>query len=155
MRKWISYLLLLAAIPVLSFGGFGGEDVGKLSPAQVVLLRHGDHVMLLTDTKELGIGEDVAKAVMNMKQTSPSEVFLDTAEYLLVEPGAEEWLPQLQEYLRPSCNVCYATGDVDLEQAGRFLQRHEPQLTLTDYEAGDHGLPFLTVKEGRMKLERP
>ena len=155
MKKWISYVLILAAIPALSFGGFGGKDVGKLSPVQVVLLSQKDHVTLLTDTKELGIGENVTKAIRNMKEVSQHEVFLDTADYLLVEPGTEKWIPQLQEYLRPSCNVCYVTGDADPKQAGQFLQLHEPMFTLTDYEAGDRGLPCLSVKEGRMKLEQP
>ena len=153
MRKWIGYTLTLAMIPILSFGGFGGQDVGKLSPVQVVLVRNSEQVVLLTDTKEQGTGEDVASAVMNMKQTSSSEVFLDTADYLLIEPGAQVWITQLHEYLRPSCNVCYVTGRADLEQAGLFLQLHEPSLTLADYEAGDHNLSCLSIKEGRMQLE--
>ena len=153
MRKWIGYTLILAMIPILSFGGFGGQDVGKLSPVQVVLVRNSEQVVLLTDTKEQGTGEDVASAVINMKQTSAAEVFLDTADYLLIEPGAQVWITQLQEYLRPSCNICYVTGDADPEQAGLFLQLHEPSLTLADYEAGDHNLSCLSIKEGRMQLE--
>lgn len=154
MKKWIRYLLILAAIPMMSFGGFGGEDVGRLSPAQVVLLRQRDQVMLRTDTKELGIGEDVEKAIRNMKDTSQHRIFLDTADYLLIEPGAEMWIDQLQEYLRPSCNICYIVGEVDPEQAGQFLQRHKPMLTLTEYKAGNHRLPCLTVEKGRMQLEQ-
>ena len=153
MKKWIGYTLILAMIPILSFGGLGGQDVGKLSPAQVVLVRNSEQVVLLTDTKEQGTGEDVASAVMNMKQTSSSEVFLDTADYLLIEPGAQVWITQLQEYLRPSCNICYVTGDADPEQAGRFLQLHEPSLTLADYAAGNRCLQCLSIKEGRMQLE--
>lgn len=153
MKKWIGYTLTFVMIPILSFGGFGGQDVGKLSPVQVVLVRNSEQVMLLTDTKEQGIGEDVTSAVMNMKQTSSSEVFLDTADYLLIEPSAQVWITQLQEYLRPSCNVCYVTGGADLEQAGLFLQLHEPSLTLADYAAGNHRLERLTINEGRMQLE--
>ena len=153
MKKWIGYTLTLAMIPILSFGGFGGQDVGKLSPVQVVLVRNSEQVVLLTDTKEQGTGEDVVSAVINMKQTSAAEVFLDTADYLLIEPGAQVWITQLQKYLRPSCNVCYVTGGADLERAGLFLQLHEPSLTLADYEAGDHNLSCLSIKEGRMQLE--
>jgi hypothetical protein len=82
-------------------------------------------------------------------------VFLDTAEYLLVEPGAEIWLPQLQQYLRPSCNICYVTADMDLKLAGKYLQNHGPKLTLAKYEAGERRLPYLITEEGRMKLVRP
>ena len=156
MKKWLIYGLLLAAIPVLSFGGLGGEDVGKLQPVQVVLLQNqDDEVRLMTDTEDLGRGEDVSQALLYMKETAPGRVFLDTADYLLVEPGAEIWLPQLQEYLRPSCSVCYVTDEVDLQQAGQYLQLHEPKLTISQYEAGERGLPYLISNEGRMKLVRP
>lgn len=156
MRKWIFCALILAAVPVLSFGGFGGEDVGKLRPVQVVELRaENGGVQLLTDSNDLGIGEDVAQAINNMNETSPSKVFLDTADYLLVNPGAETWLPQLYQYLRPSCNVCYVTAEVDLKQVGRYLQLHEPKLTLIQYQAGERRLPYLISDEGRMKLVRP
>lgn len=155
MKKWVGYALILAIIPALSFGGFGGEDVGKLSPVQVVLLRFADeNVQLLTDTEQIGIGADAEKAIMNMKETSASGVFLETADYLLLEQDAEAWLPQLRQYLRPSCHICYVTGDIDPKQAGQFLQLHEPALTLTDYEAGERHLPLLISKEGKLKLER-
>lgn len=156
MRKWIFCALVLAAIPILSFGGLGGEDVGKLHPVQVVTVSaRNDGVQLLTDTEDLGIGDDVPQAINNMNDTSPSKVFLDTADYLLLEPGAEIWLPQLQQYLRPSCNICYVTADMDLKLAGKYLQNHEPKLTLTQYEAGERRLPYLITEEGRMKLVRP
>lgn len=156
MRKWILCALILAAIPVLSFGGLGGEDVGKLRPVQVVEIRNRDNgVQLQTDTEDLGMGEDVYQAVKHMKETSPARVYLDTADYLLIEPGAEIWLPQLQEYLRPSCCLCYIAGEVDLPAAAQYLQLHEPKLTLTHYEAGKRNLPKLIFNEGSMKLVQP
>lgn len=156
MKKWIFCALVLAVIPVLSFGGLGGEDIGKLQPVQVVAVSNrGENVQLLTDTADLGCGRNVDQAVANMKETSSYSIFLDTAEYLLVETGAEIWLSQLQEYLRPSCNICLVTGEVDPEQAGAFLQLHEPGFTMTHYEAGEGRLPYLIFEEGRMKLVRP
>ena len=156
MKKWLFCVLVLATIPVLSFGGFGGEDVGKLSPAQVVaVMAEDDRVQVLTDTGELGIGEDIRKAIGNMNETAPARVFLDTADYLLIKPGAEPWLPELQQYLRPSCNLCYVTAEVDLKQAGEYLQIHEPKLTMTQYKAGERRLPYLISDEGRLKLVRP
>ena len=53
MRKWIGYTLALAMIPILSFGGFGGQDVGKLSPVQVVLVRNSEQVVLLTELQKI------------------------------------------------------------------------------------------------------
>lgn len=155
MRKWFFCALVLAAIPIFSFGGFGGRDVEKLRPVQVVAVSTVQHeVQLRTDTEDLGIAADVSQAIRHMKETSPAEVFLDTADYLLVSPGAEIWLPQLQQYLRPSCSLCYVPAEVDLIQAGEYLQLHDPKLTLTQYEAGQRQLPYLITEDGRMKLVR-
>lgn len=153
MKKWIFYALALAAIPALSFGGFGGQDVGKLQPIQVVMARpDGSGIRILTDAQISGWGTDVDHAIRDMNDSASSQVFLDTADYLLLEADAEQWIPQLREHLRPSCNLCRVSGNVDLTLAGEYLQLHEPKLTVTQYEAGDRGLPNLIIKEGRMKL---
>ena len=156
MKKWLSYLLLLAAVPVLSFGGFGGHDVGELQPVQVILVRtKNGQLHLSTDTQSTGLGEDIHKAIADMNETASARVFLDTADYLLLGPGGELWLPQLREYLRPSCKLCYVTGEVDLGQVAAFLQLHEPKLTLAQYEAGERGLSCLISNEGRLQLVQP
>lgn len=156
MRKWIFCTAIVAAVPILAFGGFGGEDVGKLQPVQVVsIAKQENRVILLTDTGDRGAGADVSRAIKDMKATSAARVFLDTADYLLVEPDAEAWLPQLQSHLRPSCNVCFVEGTVDLELAGQYLQLHQPKFTMMQYEAGERRLPCLRTEEGRMKLVRP
>lgn len=156
MKKWLFYVLALAAIPVLGFGGFGGEDVGKLRPVQVVMIRNlNGGLCLLTDTEDIGNGRDAHQAITDMKQTAPANVFLDTADYLLLEAGMEKWLPQLQDYLRPSCSLCYTIGNVDPVQAAEYLQLHEPELTLTQYEAGEYRLPYLISEEGRLRLVQP
>lgn len=156
MKKWLFCALVLAVVPVLSYGGFGGEDVGQLKPVQVVMLReNGEGLMLLTDTEDIGIGKNVSEAVMDMKEAAIGQVFLDTADYLLLEPGTEGWLPQLRQYLRPSCSLCYVNGEVDLKLAGEYLPHHEPKLTLIRYESGAHRLPWLESEEGRLKLVQP
>ena len=153
MKKWMVYALMLAAIPVLSFGGFGGEDVGTLHPVQVLMVRlEKDGLCLLTDTEDTGTGKDAHQAILDMERTAPGSVLLDTADYLLLEVGTEACLEQLREQLRPSCSICYVTADVDLKQAEEFLQHHEPALTLTQYAAGEHRLPYLITEEGRLKL---
>lgn len=153
MKKWLFYALVLAAIPVLSFGRSGGQDVGKLQPVQVVMARpENGKLRLLTDTEDTGKGEDAHGAIEDMNETASARIFLDTADYLLLAEGAEQWLPQLQEYLRPSCSLCYVAGEVDVTKVGEFLQLHEPELTLTQYEAGQTTLPLLISEEGRLKL---
>lgn len=144
---------MLAVIPVLSFGGLGGEDVGKLSPVQVVKISpEKEGLRIVTDEGQCGWGRDVASAVEKMKATSSASVFLDTADYLLLEPGTEAWLPKLQQYLRPSCSVCYVSATVDPSEAATYLRFHQPNLTLAQYEAGQRELPTLIYNEGRMTL---
>jgi hypothetical protein len=156
MKKWLFVLLVLTAIPVLSFGGFGGEDVGKVRPVEVLTVcAKGSRVQLLTDTGDIGIGEDIPAAVRDLNETAQAKLLLDTVDYLLTEPGAEIWISQLQEYLRPSCYICYVTGDMDLKQVSPFLQIHEPEMTLNDYQAGERRYSHLIANEGRMKLVRP
>ncbi|MBQ6839873.1 MAG: hypothetical protein IJO45_04190 [Oscillospiraceae bacterium] len=155
MKKWSVYLLLLAVIPVLSFGGLGGEDVGKLCPVQAVMIRReNDGLRIITDGGQSGWGEDVSSAMEDLKKTASANVFLDTADYLLLKPGTEVWLKELKHHLRPSCSVCYASGALDLVEAAAYLQIHQPSLTLTQYEAGQRDFSTLVYQEGRMALVR-
>lgn len=153
MKKWLVYALILAAIPVLSFGGFGGRDVGKLQPVQAVMVQlENGKLRLLTDTEATGRGENVPEAIEDMNKTADARVYLDTADYLLLSEGAEAYLPQLQEYLRPSCCLCAVAGQIDMTKVGTFLELHQPEQTLTRYEAGERELPLLISEEGRLKL---
>lgn len=155
MKKWISCLLLAAAIPILGLEGFGGEDLGSLEPVQVLLVtreRGGIHIR--TDSDQEGSGQDAAAALENLVKTASSKVFLDTAEYLLLEPGTEKYIPQLKQYLRSSCTVCNVLGPVDLQDAAQYLQLHPESVNLTQYEAGKQQLLTLIYNEGRMTLVR-
>ena len=156
MKKWLYCVLILAGLPMLGFAGFGGKDVGKLSPVQVVEIAFKDDLLQLrTDTGALGKGEDITQAIDHLKQTAPAEVFLDTADYLLIRPGSEYDLPELYQHLRPSCYLCYVTDEVDLELAGKYLRIHEPTVTMAQYEAGERRLPYLISEEGGLKLVQP
>lgn len=153
MKKWLGYALALAAVPMLSLGGFGGRDIGKLQPVQVVLLETvGGKLQLHTDAGAFGRGEDLTKALEDLHKTAEGWVDLDTAEYLLLGEGTEDLLPQLQEHLRPGCCVCQAAGQIDLTKAGSFLQLYRMKRTVAQYRAGEKSLPRLISEEGRLKL---
>lgn len=149
MKKWI----VAAALVAVSVAGRSGTDVAKLQPVQVVAVTKQDgQVLLQTDTGSFGIGADVAAALSDMGRTSASEVFLDTAEFLLVDPKCEDQLPALEELLRPACMVCRMEGDVELEDVGSFLRNHSPERTLKDWRAGEVIHQVLVTKEGRTEL---
>ena len=89
-----------------------------------------------------------------MEMTAFGQVFLDTAEYLLISPEALRWLPELSELLRSSCQVCLADGVADLAAATEYLAVHEPGYTLGDWEKSETGLPVLYSIEERMYLAK-
>lgn len=153
MKKWLWYLAVLAFVTVLGRKPTSGNDIGKLQPVQVVcILRQENGVVVQTDTGDWGVGDTLWSATENMKETATKDVFLETADHLLLAPSCVELLPQIMEMLRPSCSLCLMEGEPDLEQVGQFLEFHRPELTLTQYQAGKRDLPTLKTENGRMTL---
>lgn len=153
MKRWLFYAAIIVAAALLSGKGTPGADVGKLQPVQVVRVSGGaDWVKIETDTGDMGTGSNLEQAFEDMKETSSAEIFLDTAEYLLVSQGRKDLLSEMMTHLRPSCTVCIVDGEPDMEKVGAFLHQHEPQTTLMHYRAGKRELPTLEIREGRMEL---
>ena len=109
-------------------------------------------VILETDTGDRGYGRDPAEALANLKDCAPGVLFLDTADYLVVESGCEAWIPAVSWLLRPSCKICVECGNVDLETAAVYLAIHQPEITLREWLGGERGIPQLQEREGRLEL---
>ena len=150
MKKWI-LLALLAGL--LMFSPFTSADVTKLKPVEVIRLSGTTRgIRVETDTGESGEGTDLRQAFEDLKQTASGEIFLETADRLLVTPQTVELLPELTYFLRPGCNICVEIGNSELSDVGAFLRIHEPGVTLQDHIAGEAALPVLCVEDGRMYL---
>lgn len=153
MKRWLWYIGIVAVIAALSGKPSAGKDIGKLQPIQVVRLTCPQgQVCMETDTGDVGMGENLKSALADMKLSAPAEIFLDTADYLIISPGCMDLLPAVMQYLRPSCSVCLEEGKPDMEQVGVYLQQHAPSITLMQYRAGERDLPTLVTREGRMRL---
>jgi hypothetical protein len=140
-------------IAALSGKTAAGTDIAKLQPVQVVHLSCSEgQVVVRTDTGDWGMGETLKDALRNMMAASPQEIFLDTADYLLLSENCIDLLPAMMRYLRPSCAVCLSEGAPDMGQVGAFLQHHAPKATLVRYRAGVRQLQTLVTREGRMEL---
>ena len=153
MKRWLwcAGALLLTAI----LGGmpFAGTDIAKLQPVEVLRVqKDGEMISVELDTGDSGKGATLEAALQDLKESTPGKVFLETADYLLINKEAETLLPSLAEHLRPACGVCLENGEAKLEEAAEFLGAHEPGLTLQEYRAGDHALQELVVREERMYL---
>lgn len=100
-------------------------DVAKLQPVEAVAVyMEQDMVILKTDTEDIGIGKTTQEALQNLKDTTPAVIYLDTAEYLLVAPGAEQCAEELKPHLKTSTKVrTYSGGEVKEEV--KYLDAHD------------------------------
>jgi len=150
MKKIVIYTILLAAallIPVK------GTDVGKLVPVEVIqIYKEGDVGGIATDLGESGVGTSVKEAVENLKATTSGIIFMDTADFLLIDVNAKEEAIVLKDYLKPSVRVCFLDGEIDLEKTAAFLNVHRPATKLENY--GQEELKdILTTENERMILK--
>ena len=147
MKRWILYG---AALALLGISPFRGMDIGKLSPVETVWLAHQNgQVLIQTDAGDIGRGATVQEALANLQDSAAGIVFLETADYLIVQTGAQMLLSQEGDVFRPSCMVCLAERMPDLEQATEFLRTHEPGTTFRQWKAERSSLPLLQEKDGR------
>lgn len=89
-------------------------DVAKLQPVEAVAVYvENGQVILETDTEDRGVGKNALEALADMKAKALSVIYLDTAEYLLVQEGAEEYAIELKPMLNGSVLVGqYLKGEV-------------------------------------------
>ncbi len=152
MRKilWLLALMLTAAY---GSGLFEASDVAKLQPVELIRISWlGNDILVEMDTGEQGHGATLAEAFADLKEKTTGDIFLDTADQVLLTRETEELIPELLEFLRPACRVCLEDGSADLEKAAAFLDTHQPEITLMDCQNMSRQLPVLVTREGTMKL---
>lgn len=150
MKRILVYILAAAAalaIPMESI------DVGKLQPVGLVqVYKEKGNVIIMTDTGDIGEGDQVASAFEDLEKTTTGVVFLDTADYLLLSVDAADLLRDLSAYLKPGVKVCLADSGIDLVKAAEYLKVHRPPVKLGGCE-GVQNLPKLEQENGRLKLK--
>ena len=144
--KLLLYIVLLLAVCFLPVQP---TDVGKLIPVEVIALSEGEgELAVRTDTGDLGRGSTLQEAFGDLRDTAPGTIYLDTAAYLLLEPGTEDLATALTGYLKPDTKVYLAVEGIQLEGIAEYLSAHHPGLPLKDaLEVSE--LPVLTEKDGR------
>lgn len=129
------------------------SDLGQLQPVRLVqVTSSGQMLHLRTDTGLYGEGVDFASALKDLYRTSPGEVYLQTADYLLVTAVTVKYLEELKSVLRPGTEVAQIACVVDAERAAAFLSAHPGGLPLRKAQAHSV-LPVLQVKGERYVLE--
>lgn len=148
MKRWLLYIIVL----LCGVSSNGGTDIGELAPVEVVWLsENAGQIYLETDTGDMGRGETIQAALTDMKAAAPGTIFLETADYLIIEQGREALLEQAYDLLRPSCKISVAWSKPDLKNVAMFLNAHEPPVTLRQYHVEKNELPVLREEEGRFE----
>lgn len=100
-------------------------NVAKLQPVEAIAIyTEQDTVIIKTDTEDMGIGETALQALQDLKETAPAVIYLDTAEYLLIAPGAEKYAEELKTHLKTTVKVrMYSGGEVKEEV--KYLDAHD------------------------------
>ena len=151
MKRLLLYALMIGvvwAVPTEK------ADVAKLRPVEVIAIyKSGDEVLLMTDTEDAGAGRTAAEALKNMRSTSPAIIYLDTAEYLLVEAAAAGEAEALRKELKETVRLCGVAGQIDLKDAAQYLPVHGDLPSLRSWKAGDF-LPVLHEENDRLKISQ-
>ena len=149
MIRWLLYIIIVVGIFLVPTEG---TDVGKLQPVQTVAVYQvDDHYVIETDTRDVGQGTSLQKAIENLKETTPAVVYLDTADFLLVDGVVEHQLDELKGVLKGSVSVYRLSGTQDLKETSKFLSTKQKGPSLKSWKNGVI-LPVLTCKNGRMIL---
>lgn len=129
----------------------GKTDISRLEPVETLqVITTEDGVRVLTDTGAKGYGSTLTQALENLHSSAPNRIFLETAQFLLVDD--QRLLEELYPVLRPACRVYVVRKQADLEVAAKYLELHGPQITLGQYRAEKEELPIYYSKEGRSQI---
>ena len=149
MKRWIFYILLFAAAVLIPVDG---TDVGKLHPVQAVSLGyHNEQVILKTDTGEIGRGETPELALVNLKQTAPAIIYLDTAEFLLVEENALNYVDPMRKLFKSDVGICQIQSEIEVDKVAEYLRIHGKLPKLKQWKTGEN-LPVLRLENERIIL---
>lgn len=143
MKRIVLYCLILGGLLVVPVEKL---DVGDLEPVQAVwaYLEDGE-LVLETDTKDKGSGQGVDGALADLEEHCKGIIYLDTAEFLLVEEAATAQIPELGKYLKGSVMVCQWDGHGEVKDAAKYMAAHEKGCKLKDWN-GDVKLPVLELR---------
>ena len=146
--KWIFYLVLLLGAALLPTEA---TDVGDLIPVEVIAISESQGIVTVeTDMGDIGRGGSLQDAFSNLRDTASGIIYLDTAEYVLLEEGMEPQIPVLRDYLKDSVRICYGQEGISLDGIARYLDVHRPERRLS--ENGE--IPVIVESNGRYQIDK-
>lgn len=158
-RIWI-WLLAAGALAMTGLWPMESCDVAELQPARVLMITMENGRIAADCGEASGSGATLDEALRDMERTAQGNLFLDTAEQVLIHTSAYAVLPQAaqSDALRPAAKVYLVEGELpEAEAASKFLQTHSGRVTLGRVRAAILGAgsvqpPHLVSREGRLQL---
>ena len=136
MKKWLIFAAVLTTVAILSRRPHPARDVARLEPVQAVYIYQKEKTLCIeTDTGASGSGNTLKEAAADLKSSAYGEIFLDTAEFLLLDPRVAI-TADFHTLLRPTCGVTFTTAPPDLQAISEFLSVHTPKHTLLEFRIG-------------------
>lgn len=139
MKKLVVILLAAATLGALGVLPFRSVDAAKLLPVKtVVVTKSGDQYVVDIGEGVRAVGQSLREALDRLREEVSGEVFLPTAERVIVtEPaeGAVEAVAEETEF-RPAAGI-YLTPDPfpDVKALGKYLDAHPSNVTILDTRA--------------------
>ena len=135
MKKWLFLAAAVAAVAILSHRPNPARDVARLEPVQAVYIYQKNGTLCIeTDTGAAGSGKTLTEAAADLKASASGEIFLDTAQFLLIDPEVTI-TADFHTLLRPTCKVTLTETPPDLQAASVYLPIHTPPITLSELRA--------------------
>lgn len=149
MRKILYIIVLLGLIAVPA----ERSDIGNLLPIEVISIYKDEQgIQIQTDTGNVGSGVDLEEAYHNLKESASGDIYLDTADYLILMGNARELTPLLTVYLKESVRVCQGEGQLQITEVAPYLSTHSPEIRLRDMNTKSE-LQILRQTEAGFLLE--
>ena len=87
-----------------------------------------------TDSGDTGTGADLEAAYDDLRNNADREIFLDTAEFLILDPNVPI-TEDFYELLRPTTQVVFSNKMPNFETISDYLTIHPPEITLAKLRA--------------------
>ena len=104
------------------------------------LYMDGAAMTIETDSGDSGTGADLEAAYADLRNNADREIFLDTAEFLILDPNVPI-TEDFYELLRPTTQVVCSAEKPDLETISDYLAIHPPGVTLAKLRANEFCIP--------------
>lgn len=131
MKKWL-YPAAFLAVALLTRMPHPAVDIANLSPVRSIYIDiDGATLTIETDDHIFGSGRDLSEAYQDLTANADREIFLDTAEFLILDPNVTI-TAEFYNLLRPTTKVVFAVGPPDFDTISDYLAIHPPRMTLAN-----------------------